>query len=351
MHTLAAEQISFGARPASQLDWGAAGPLLARAGTCKGDPRPILAELRAAQDQVPQPGTGATRALWEFLAGLATVDLAAARTVEPHLDAAAILAQAGMDMPPGSAWGVFAAESAGNRLEATKDDDGAWHLSGTKPWCSLAAELDAAVVTAHVPGGRRAFAVGLRRDEVQPDAGDWPSLGLSSLPSTPVYFRASPAVPVGETDWYLSRPGFAWGGMGVAACWFGGAVGLFRTMLAAAHRREPDQLAFAWLGEADRSLAAGASVLGAAADQVDAGQAGAAEALRVRGHIAALCTRILEICGQSLGPGPLAFDADHARRAADLTLYIRQHHAARDDAALGRLLFERASPSASELAW
>lgn len=351
MHTVAAQKISFGARPADQLDWDAAGPLLAQAGTCKGDPRQILEELRAAQEPVPQPGTGATRALWEFLAGLAAADLAAARTVEPHLDAAAILAQAGMDMPTRSVWGVFAAESTDNRLEATKNDDGAWHLSGTKPWCSLATELDAAVVTAHVREGRRAFAVGLRRDEVQPDTGDWPSLGLSSIPSMPVYFRASPAVPVGETDWYLSRPGFAWGGIGVAACWFGGAVGLFRTMLAAAHRREPDQLGFAWLGEADRALAAGASVLAAAADQVDAGQAGAAEALRVRGHIAALCQRMLEISGQALGPGPLAFDADHARRAADLSLYIRQHHAARDDAALGRLLLEPASTSESGPAW
>jgi hypothetical protein len=54
---------------------------------------------------------------------------------------------------------------------------------------------------------------------------------------------------------------------------------------------------------------------------------------------------MIGICGQALGPGPLAFDEDHARRVADLTLYIRQHHAARDDAALGRLvLAEDGSP-------
>ncbi|MCY7289624.1 MAG: acyl-CoA dehydrogenase, partial [Cryobacterium sp.] len=39
-------------------------------------------------------------------------------------------------------------------------------------------------------------------------------------------------------------------------------------------------------------------------------------------------------------PAPLAFDARHAGRVADLQLYARQHHAERDDAALGRRLRE-----------
>ena len=40
--------------------------------------------------------------------------------------------------------------------------------------------------------------------------------------------------------------------------------------------------------------------------------------------------------GHALGPAPLAFDADHAARVADLEIYLRQHHAERDVAALGR---------------
>jgi hypothetical protein len=43
-----------------------------------------------------------------------------------------------------------------------------------------------------------------------------------------------------------------------------------------------------------------------------------------------------------LGPGPLAFDEPHARRVADLTLYVRQHHADRDLAGLGSGLVESA---------
>ncbi|HEY0217673.1 MAG TPA: hypothetical protein VGC57_14885 [Cellulomonas sp.] len=42
-----------------------------------------------------RPGRGATVRLWELLATLAADDLAVARAVEPHLDAVAILDQAG----------------------------------------------------------------------------------------------------------------------------------------------------------------------------------------------------------------------------------------------------------------
>ena len=41
-----------------------------------------------------------------------------------------------------------AAEGPGVRLDAV-DDGGGWRLGGTKPWCSLAGVLDAALVTAH----------------------------------------------------------------------------------------------------------------------------------------------------------------------------------------------------------
>ncbi|GAA2039591.1 hypothetical protein GCM10009740_35490 [Terrabacter terrae] len=35
---------------------------------------------------------------------------------------------------------------------------------------------------------------------------------------------------------------------------------------------------------------------------------------------------------------PLALEEDHAGRVADLQLYVRQDHAERDEAALGRLV-------------
>jgi hypothetical protein len=41
--------------------------------------------------------------------------------------------------------------------------------------------------------------------------------------------------------------------------------------------------------------------------------------------------------GRALGPKLLALDGEHAQRVADLTLYVRQSHAERDLAVLGRL--------------
>lgn len=50
----------------------------------------------------------------------------------------------------------------------------------------------------------------------------------------------------------------------------------------------------------------------------------------------------------ALGPAPLAQDADHAKRVADLGLYVRQHHAERDDASLGGALAEAVRRRAAE---
>jgi hypothetical protein len=42
--------------------------------------------------------------------------------------------------------------------------------------------------------------------------------------------------------------------------------------------------------------------------------------------------------GRALGAGPLCRDGAHSRRVADLTVYLRQHHADRDLAQLGTLV-------------
>ena len=79
----------------------------------------------------PAPGRGSTRDLWEALATVAAVDLGAVRAVEPHLDAVAILVQAGVAVPAGNA-GVFAAEG-GEPLAAVETTEG-WVLEGeTRP--------------------------------------------------------------------------------------------------------------------------------------------------------------------------------------------------------------------------
>ncbi|WDF34071.1 acyl-CoA dehydrogenase [Arthrobacter agilis] len=327
-------------------------------------------------DAVPLPGSGRTSVAWQLLSTLAAADLTVARVVEPHLDALAILAQAEALLgtpsepsfraspgappetsfeapasPGGGTWGVFAAEGPGVALVATDAGNGTWTLTGTKPWCSLADHLDGAIVTAHVgDGARRAFAVELRVPGITMDPPDhWVSRGLPTVTSCPVHFDAVPATPVGGTNWYLERDGFAWGGIGVAACWYGGALGIARTLLAAARRREPDQIALLHLGRVDAALHETRIVLADAADAVDAGRAGGQDgallAARVRSTAFRCAELVLEAAAHGLGPAPLVFDDRHAGRVADLHLYLRQHHAERDDAGVGRRVLDLESGS------
>ena len=58
----------------------------------------------------------------------------------------------------------------------------------------------------------------------------------------------------------------------------------------------------------------------------------------MRQVVALAAEDVLRRAAHALGPGPLATDEDHARRVADLELYLRQWHAERDQAALGREL-------------
>ncbi|WP_240036999.1 acyl-CoA dehydrogenase [Orlajensenia leifsoniae] len=303
--------------------------------------------------ETPRPGFGDTALVWELLASVAAVDLSLARMLEPHLDALAILDQAGLGdvatsldgigASADSTWGVFAAEGPGQKVTAEHSASG-WQLSGVKPWCSLAGTLSHALVTAHTEVGRRLFAVDLRDRGVVASAGPWVSRGLSDIVSAPVTFTAVPAIPIGDDGWYLQRPGFAWGGVGVAACWWGGTVGLARTLYAASEAREPDQIGLAHLGAVDIAVESARLALAATALIVD-GAAKPADrpsvtAKRVRSIVVAAAETTLEHVNHGMGPLPLVADDAHARRVADLQIYLRQHHAERDEAALGRALLE-----------
>jgi hypothetical protein len=161
-----------------------------------------------------------------------------------------------------------------------------------------------------------------------------------------VGFPGIVAAPIGPPDGYVNRPGFSHGGVGVAACWYGGARAVARTLLSAAAKRDVGSHALAHLGSIDIGLRTAWSALGQAADEIDADPGdlrgdGPARAMRVRALTEAVAADVLTRTGRALGAGPLGHDQAHSRAVADLTVYLRQHHAERDLARLGELVAQR----------
>jgi len=293
---------------------------------------------------LPLPGSGRTRERWARLAGLAAEDLSLVRLGEGHADAVAILAELGGPAPePGSRWGVWAAMPPGPGLTAARTPRG-WRVSGLKQYCSGARACTCALVTAAAPDGTRLFAVATTG--LNPVPGSWPATGMAGSDTLDIGFDDIAAEPVGPPGGYTGRPGFAHGGVGVAACWYGGARAVAGTLLAAARRRDVGPHALAHLGAVDIALTSARTALDQSAAEIDADPcdlagSGPARALRVRAQVEAAATEVMARVGRALGAGPLAHDEAHGRRVADLTVYLRQHHAERDLAQLGALVAER----------
>jgi alkylation response protein AidB-like acyl-CoA dehydrogenase len=301
------------------------------------------AAVQSGRLDLPLPGSGRTRERWAALAGLAGEDLSVARLAEGHADAVAILAELGGPAPPpGSRWGVWAAHPPGPKLDARQEAAG-WRLRGTKRYCSGARCCTHALVTAAAPDGMRLFAVTARA--LTPVLGSWPATGMAGSDTLDVDFPDVPAEPVGRPGAYVQRPGFAHGGVGVAACWYGGARAVGRTLLSAAGQRDIGPHALAHLGAVDIALRTVRTALDTAADEIDADPtdlkgAGRLRALRVRALADTVAAEVMDRTGRALGAGPLCLDEAHSRRVADLTVYIRQHHAERSLAELGALVAE-----------
>ena len=184
----------------------------------------FAAAVGSGRLDLPLPGGGRTWERWAILADLAGEDLSLARLSEGHTDALAILAELGAGPPPaGSRWGVWAAQPPGPGLTANPGAGG-WRLDGVKRYCSGAHACTHALVTAAAPDGNRLFAVATAG--LAPVAGTWPATGMAASDTLDVEFTDVLGEPVGGPGDYTGRPGFAHGGAGVAACWYGGARGV-----------------------------------------------------------------------------------------------------------------------------
>ena len=310
----------------------------------------VAAEVRRLADNgelaLPMPGRGTGRR-WAALAELGRADLTVARLAEGHADALAILAEAGRTPVAGVLYGVWAARSGGTGAELTSD-----RLAGTVRFCSGLTTVDRALVVATTPGGDgsgcRLVDVDLGSAGIVREPDRWQAIGMDASDSGDVRFEnleVTPDMLVGSPGWYLSRPGFALGGGGVAAVWLGGTAGIVDDVLAllgGAPKVDEHQLAH--LAAAHTTLRGAEALLADAAARVDAApgvdHAHLMSTCRAAAERAAWET--LDRVPRITGATPLSRDHAFAQRLADLQVYVRQHHAERDLAALGRAVLAEA---------
>lgn len=286
--------------------------------------------------------------LCDKLAALGRTDIPLARLAEGHVDALRILAQAGAEAVPGALYGVWASRSLSSGLRAEPADDG-FVLDGTLRFASGAGVLDRALVPALVDQRPAALAdldvVGL-----DADPGSWQTRAMAVSRSFVVQVHRRPvsrSALVGDPGFYLERPGFFPGGVGVAAVWAGGLCRAIDALLGwLGERRWPaGELR---LGRLRTHRATALAVVTRAAERLDEAlhpdatsrlplAAGALQqhCTLARAGVAAAVRAGLDEIRALAGPAGLAFDADLTRAVDDLDLYVGQQNADADAAFLG----------------
>jgi len=338
-----------------------------------------LVRARAAEHPLA-PGTSVLET-WTTLAGLGREDLTLGRLVEGHIDAVRILHEAGRTPIPGAVYGVWASASGGTGLtataigpanspsegafgaaqsnQATTGGTGGWSVDGVMRFCSGAWFIDRALVVISAEEGklladvdvRAAQAPGgplTRRDET------WPAVGMDVTRSVDIEVRGltlGPADVVAEPGFYLDRPGFTVGGVGVAAVWLGGAAGVLDSLVraldgqASAHQQ-------AHLGVMAATVAAADALLAEIADRLDESAQeepnrfsqnpsqllSSSDAGAARSAVELAVEVVLRRAPRVSGATGLCRNAAFAHRLADLEVYVRQHHAETDYEHLGRHL-------------
>jgi alkylation response protein AidB-like acyl-CoA dehydrogenase len=291
------------------------------------------------------PGSGSTWERFTTLARWSSVDLSLGRLCEGHSDAIAILAEA--DMKPFDAhasYGVWAARGSRSKTIAERAGQG-WRLSGSKEFCSGSSILDRALVTAETSVGYMLFDVAVKDVVIARHADSWPAVGMADSMSLTLDFGGAvveDAQVVGSADFYTQRPGFWFGGAGVAACWYGGAVGLVNDLVDLLNP-DSNEHVFADLGLAVSALESMRCVLVNAAqsfddDPLNVGRQAQFRTLVVRQVVHDCATEVLARVAAAGGARPLCHDERESRRAADLYVYLSQHHGGSDSAMLGRIM-------------
>ncbi len=261
------------------------------------------------------------------LAATARVDLTLARLVEGHADAQRILTQSG-DRPSPGVYGVWASRSVGTGL-AGRFRDGRWQVSGELRFASGIGLVDRALVPVWVEETHHQL-LDLELDPEgflgQPDSWRTTAMDASRSWTVQVETDAALTAAVGPLDWYLQRPGFLVGGLGVAAVWAGGAQHVRDLLLAGARQFGFGPAQLRRLGAVEQATwEAWSAVEATAAWLPDLSTDRVGEEVgRARTAVALACERVLHETPHIVGPGGLSRNESLVRTTADLGIYVRQ---------------------------
>lgn len=304
---------------------------------------------------------------WRLLSALGRTDLVLARLLEGHLDAVAILAEAGRAPTAGAVYGVWASASGGTGLSVSPDvtprgasgsvPDTSRKLSGRMRFCSGATLVDRALTTARNDAGELVLLdIGVSHPQIRQVPGSWPAVGMDASESLDVEvddFPLDAGCFVGPPEFYLGRPGLHLGGIGVSAVWLGALQGLLDATMRVLADHQPDEHGLAHLGAVSTAIESAAATLAGTAQRLAAERTDPLTGLcdvpaQDLARTALLCRSAVEAAvgiGTSrlprvVGPVALGRDGDFAHRLADLEVFVRQHHGERDLARLGAAEFE-----------
>ena len=300
--------------------------------------RTTLAAIAAEQDWAGADWCTLVRGLQ----ALGRTDVPLSRLAEGHIDALRVIGQAGRKPVPGALYGVWASRSRQTGVQARPEGDG--HvLNGTIRFASGTGVVDRALVPVWLPDGQHLL-IDLAVAELPVETGDWVTTAMEvsrshTVPVSEVTVEADSVI--GAPDFYLRRPGFFPGGVGVAACWAGGAARI--ADLARARVSDPKPVVTARLGRIRRHLATAGALVDTAARRLDVLTADPMSDLatlqtvstETRAGVGAAVHAVLEEAERVTGPAGLAFDRDFTRAVHDLRLYVLQQNADADEGFLG----------------
>ena len=275
--------------------------------------------------------------LTEYFLALGRTDVPMARLTEGHVDALRILDQAGTKPVPGAAYGVWASRSRASGIAARRTGD-RWVLDGTLKFASGAGVVDRALVPVW-PSPEVHALLDLEVHDWTFDTDAWRTRAMEQSRSHQVTLTGfvTDATEVGPPGFYLERPGFFPGGVGVAAVWAGGAARICDLLALAVPRRTPTQVTR--FGRLRTHLATATAIVRETASRLPDVPT---DRLRVvstlaRAGVAQAVREVLAEARTLAGPAGLAFDEDLTRTVDDLAMFVAQQNEDGDAQWLGGL--------------